>query len=57
MSFNRAGKPAGYLRKNGHMYVTIDGVEYRMDRIIWKMMTGEDQDEIEHINGDKTDMR
>jgi hypothetical protein len=58
VAFNRAGKPAGYVRKGGHRYITLDGVKYRADRIAWKMMYGDPvPDGIEHINGDKADDR
>jgi hypothetical protein len=58
MGFNRAGKIAGYVRKDGYRYITIDGVEYRADQIVWKLVHGEDPPgDLEHINGDRADDR
>lgn len=35
----------------------IMGVGYKAHRIIWKMVTGEEPDCIDHINGDRSDNR
>lgn len=41
-------------RKHGFYFVgTIDKKRYYKHRIIWKMVHGEDPDQIDHIDGDK----
>lgn len=53
-----AGKEAfTYADKRGYRHGTIFGVNYQAHRVIWKMMTGEDPDTIDHINGDTSDNR
>ena len=53
-----AGKPAlSHLDPHGYLFGGIDGVKYKASRIIWKMMTGEEPDTIDHINGMITDNR
>jgi len=37
----------------GYLKGTIDGVYYLAHRVIWKIVTGEDPDEIDHIDGDR----
>lgn len=53
----RAGKPAGGARLDGYATVMINGVSYRIHRVVWKIMTGEEPVEIDHINGNKSDNR
>lgn len=53
-----AGKPAlNCLCRYGYKVGRIDGRGYRSHRVIWKMMTGTDPDEIDHINGNRADNR
>lgn len=35
----------------------ISGRDLLAHRVIWKMVTGEDPDEVDHLNGDRTDNR
>lgn len=51
------GDEAGSLNKAGYYIIGIDSISYRTHRIIWKMFTGKDPFEIDHINHDKTDNR
>ncbi len=49
------GKPITY-ENNGYIVVNFNDSSYRVHRIIWKMMTGEDPDGvIDHINQVKND--
>lgn len=38
---------------DGYLKGTIEGVYYLAHRVIWKMETGDDPDEIDHVNGCK----
>lgn len=51
-----AGKEA-FTKNNGYIRGTIDGISTSAHRIIWKMMTGEEPDFIDHINRDRSDNR
>lgn len=55
------GKEAGTISRNGYLRVsvTINGkrTQYMAHRVIWKMLTGEDPDTIDHINFDRLDNR
>lgn len=42
---------------SGYKRGTFMGVDYLAHRIIWKMVTGEDPDQVDHINGVKSDNR
>lgn len=54
--FSRNGKELGsYL--NGYLVVQIDCIQYRVHRLIWRYMTGEEPDQIDHINRIKDDNR
>ena len=59
-TFNRemAGKEA-FASPNGTGYLQgwIKGRKYRAHRVIWKMVTGNDPDTIDHINGKPDDNR
>ena len=37
----RNGKTAGYCRKDGYVFVKIDGISTAVHKIIWCMLTGE----------------
>lgn len=53
-----AGKETGLmLNSDGYPMVTLDRHPYRAHRLIWKMITGDDPDVIDHINGDRADNR
>ena len=51
-----AGKVAFSTKNNqGHLHGTIFGIHYLAHRIIWKWMTGEDPNFVDHISGVKHD--
>ena len=52
-----AGKPITNVGGGGYLRVNIDGTRYFAHRIIWMMVHGEWPNEIDHINGDKSDNR
>lgn len=53
-----SGKPALTINEqHGYRIGAIFGKMFFAHRIIWKMMTGEDPDEIDHINGVRSDNR
>lgn len=53
-----AGTPALACRsRHGYLEGTFNGQLYAQHRIIWKLVTGEEPDEIDHINGDRSDNR
>lgn len=53
-----AGSEA-FRTPNGRRYLvgSINDTMYRAHRIIWRLVTGEEPDEIDHINGDRADNR
>jgi hypothetical protein len=56
----RNGVEVGYLTSNGYLRVKINGLHYRVTRLIWKMYYKEDPPkgmEIDHINRVRTDNR
>ncbi len=49
-----AGKPALSSRSGtGYLHGALDEKTAKSHRVIWKMVTGEDPDQIDHIDGDK----
>jgi hypothetical protein len=53
-----AGKPAlASVTANGYGHGAIGNQSFLAHRIIWKMATGEDAEDIDHVNGDRTDNR
>jgi len=56
---NQPGSPVGSLTSAGYLRVGIKGKQYKVHRIIWKIMTGDDPKDldIDHINRNKTDNR
>ena len=56
-SRKRAGDDAGTLHYNGAIQVLVDKKLYLAHRLIWKMQTGVDPDEIDHRNGVPSDNR
>lgn len=52
-----AGQIAGRLANTRHRLVSISNIRYLESRIIFKMMTGRDAREIDHIDRDPTNNR
>ena len=52
-----AGKVAKRSLRNGYVGVTILGERYFAHRVIWKMVTGQDPDHVDHFNGQTDDNR
>ena len=53
-----AGKIVGNLSDRGYRTTAVDGVNYRVSRLIWKLMTGEDPlNTVDHRNGKRDDNR
>lgn len=51
------GKIAGGGRNGEYLRLTIDGLHHLAHRVIWKMETGDDPIQIDHVDGDKTNNR
>ena len=57
-SSSRAGREAGFLRKDGYREISIGKKAYLAHRIVWIMETGEwPNKHIDHISGNTTDNR
>lgn len=52
-----AGNEVGCINNKGYLIVSIDGTRYKVHRIIYKMYYGVDPNQIDHINGVRTDNR
>lgn len=52
-----AGKVAGSRRKRGYIIISVDGVLFLAHRLAFAYMTGSAPDEIDHIDGDKSNNR
>lgn len=53
-----AGKPAlAASKRNGYLAGQIGGRGYLQHRVIWKLVHGTEPEQIDHINGDRTDNR
>lgn len=52
-----AGKPAGYVNPQGYLAVMFNGVGYQGHRIIWAIVYGEEANQVDHINGVRSDNR
>ena len=52
-----AGKVAGGQRPDGYIRVGMFGQRFMAHRIIWLMQTGEVPEEVDHINGNRSDNR
>ncbi len=50
-----AGTPVTCIKDNGYVMQMLDGKSLRVHRIIYKIMTGDEPDQIDHINGDPSD--
>ncbi|UTY50430.1 HNH endonuclease signature motif containing protein [Sinorhizobium fredii] len=60
LAWNRkhAGKEAFVsVEASGYRAGRINGQRYRAHRVIWKMLTGEEPEQIDHINGQRGDNR
>lgn len=51
------GAEAGTVVSRGYRAVFVDNKAYREHRLIWRMVTGEHAEQIDHINGDTSDNR
>lgn len=51
------GKEAGTAHSDGYRAVGINYAVYLVHRVIWKMITGEEPDEIDHIDGNRSNNR
>tara|TARA_R110001632_G_scaffold232511_1_gene373484 strand:- start:48 stop:536 length:489 start_codon:yes stop_codon:yes gene_type:complete len=54
---HKAGSEAGGLRSNGYRRLTIDGEKYYVHRILYYLYNGIEPEEIDHINGLRSDNR
>lgn len=55
---HHAGKEAfTFTDPKGYRHGKIDGVNYQAHRVIWKMVTGDDPDTIDHRDGDTSNNR
>lgn len=52
-----AGKTVSSRSGSGYLRVSLGGKRYSCHRIIWVMLHGYEPNEIDHINGDRTDNR
>lgn len=52
-----AGALAGTAGANGYIYVSIDAKKYLAHRVIWKMVYGEEVEEIDHKDRDRKNNR
>lgn len=50
-------KPVGTLNSKGYLVTRIMGRAYKLHRLAWFMVHAEWAEEIDHINGDKSDNR
>jgi hypothetical protein len=54
----KIGTVAGTINNNGYLYIGVNNKSYRAHRLAWLYMTGSwPKDDIDHINGCKTDNR
>lgn len=55
---HRVGKPAGWKKRDGYIYIRLDGRLWSAHRLAWLHHYGEHpRNTIDHINRDKTDNR
>ena len=52
-----AGKPAFTCADGGYFRGALDGVIFRAHRVIWKLVTGEEPEMVDHVNGNGLDNR
>lgn len=57
--FNKdyAGKEIGQLTPFGYLTIQLKGKNYYLHRIIWKIVTGDDPDTVDHIDGNQINNR
>lgn len=53
----RKGQEAGTVGRQGYRSVTLNNIVYQAHRVIYKWMTGEDPEIIDHIDRDKDNNR
>lgn len=54
----KIGDIAGSVYANGYRYIQVEGLDYRVGRLAWYFVTGEDPlDFIDHKNGQRDDNR
>ena len=52
-----AGKPAGWVDKKGYLQITINYKKYMAHRLLWKVATGEEPEELDHIDRNQLNNR
>lgn len=53
-----AGRPAGRLnRVNGYIYIRLGSANLLAHRVVFKMIHGTEPEQVDHVNGNKTDNR
>ena len=50
-----AGSIVGSMSSSGYLKVSLLGESYPLHRVIWKLVTGEEPNTIDHINRDRGD--
>lgn len=55
--FTRYDGNWGFISNYGYCHISYEGSIYKVHRLIWKWWYGYDPEEIDHINGDRTDNR
>lgn len=52
------GCPAGTLKKDGYLYISLNSVLHKAHRLAWMYVHGKNPERlVDHINGDRTDNR
>lgn len=54
---NRSGSIVGWLNRLGYLKTGIAGRHYMTHRIIWKMVTGCEPDDVDHLDGNRANNR
>lgn len=52
-----SGKVVEMVSASGYIEMKINGSTYKAHRVIWKIVTGDDPNMIDHINGNRSDNR
>lgn len=52
-----AGKKTAHVNAHGYVTVCLHNVHFLAHRIIWRMVTGDWPEQIDHINGNRSDNR